>query len=72
MTDDAAVRLAEKTSGIRAYGTLGVLIRAIRRRQVPPADVIMMLERIPSHSTLFIRKSMLQDIIDKIKREYKL
>lgn len=71
LTDDAAVRLAAKTSGIRAYGTLGILIRAIRRRQLPPADVVMVLEQIPSNSTLFIRRSLLLDIIDKIKREYK-
>jgi len=72
LTDDAAVRLAAKTSGIRAYGTLGILIRAIRRRQLPPADVVMALEHIPFNSTLFIRKSMLQEIIENIKREYKL
>jgi predicted nucleic acid-binding protein len=72
LTDDAAVRLAAKTSGIRAYGTLGILIRAIRRRQLPPADVVMVLEHVPSNSTLFIRKSMLQEIIENIKREYKL
>jgi predicted nucleic acid-binding protein len=72
LTDDAAVRLAAKTSGIRAYGTLGILIRAIRRKQLPPGDVVTLLEHITSHSTLFIRRSMLRDIIDKIKREYKL
>lgn len=71
-TDDAAVRLAAKTAGIRAYGTLGILIRAIRRRQLTPAEVVMVLEHIPSNSTPFIRKSMLRDIIDKIKRECNL
>ena len=72
LTDDAAVRLAAQTSGIRAYGTLGILIRAIRRQQLPPADVVAILEHISSQSTLFIRKSMLREIIEKIKREYKL
>ena len=69
-TDDAAVRLAAKASGIRAYGTLGVLIRAIRRRQLSPADVVRLLEQIPARSTLFIRKSLLREIIEKIKGEH--
>ncbi len=72
LTDDAAVRLAARASGIRAYGTLGILIRAIRRRQLPPADAVVILEHIPAQSTLFIRKSILRDIIETIKREYKL
>ncbi|OGW18502.1 MAG: hypothetical protein A2X56_01880 [Nitrospirae bacterium GWC2_57_13] len=66
-TDDAAVRLAAKAAGVRAYGTLGILIRAIRQRQRTPAEVIRMLEQIPSQTTLFIRKSLLQKIIEEVR-----
>lgn len=72
LTDDAAVRLAMKASGIRAYGTIGVLIRAIRRNQLSPADVVMFLEQLPARSTLFIRKSILRVATDEIKDKYKL
>jgi predicted nucleic acid-binding protein len=72
LTDDAGVRLAAKASGMRAYGTLGVLIRAIRRKQLTPVEVIRLLEEIPTRSTLFIRKGILKEIIDKIKGEYDL
>jgi len=72
LTDDAAVRLAAKTSGIRAYGTLGIIVRAIRKKQLPPEDVVALLENFPAQSTLFIRRSILREVIDKIKREYKL
>lgn len=67
-TDDAAVRLAAKTAGIRAYGTLGILIRAIRRRQLTPTEVVRLLEQIPSRTTLFIRKNLLQEIIEEVKK----
>jgi len=67
-TDDAAVRLAAKTAGIRAYGTLGILIRAIRRRQFTPAEVVSLLEQIPLRTTLFIRKKLLQEIIEEVKK----
>lgn len=65
-TDDAAVRLAAKAAGVRAYGTLGILIRAIRRRQRTPAEVVRLLEQIPTQTTLFIRKTLLQKTIEEV------
>jgi len=72
LTDDAAVRLAAKSVGIRAYGSIGILLRAIRRKQLTPMDVIKYLEVIPFKSTLFIKKSLLKEIIEKVKKEYAL
>lgn len=69
LTDDAAVRLAAKASGIRAYGTLGMVIRAIREKRLTPAEVITLLDQVPTRSTLFIRKSLLREIIEKVKNE---
>ncbi len=71
-TDDAAVRLAAKTAGIRAYGTLGILIRAIRKKHLSLAEVVRTLEEISTRSTLFIRKSLLQEVIGKVKKEHRL
>ncbi len=67
-TDDAAVRLAAKAAGIRAFGTLGILIRVIRRRQLTPTEVAGLLEQIPSRTTLFIRKILLREIIEKVSK----
>lgn len=72
LTDDAAARLAAKSIGIRAYGTIGVLLRAIRKNQLEPADVIKKLQDIPLESTLFIRKKLLQEIVEIIRKEYSL
>lgn len=69
LTDDAAARLAAKAAGIRAYGTIGMLLRSIRRKQLTPVRVIKLLEEIPSKSTLYIKHTLLQDIIVEVKKE---
>lgn len=72
LTDDASARLVAKTLGKRAHGTIGVLIRAIRRRRITPHEAIGKLEEIPQKSTLFIRRSLLREIIEEVKREFGL
>lgn len=72
LTDDTAARLAAKSLNIRAYGTIGILLRAIRRKQFSPGEAIKLLEEIPSKTTLFIRKSLLREIIEEVKGKYNL
>ena len=72
LTDDAAARLAAKSIGLRAYGTIGILLRAIRRKQLTPQEVIKHLEEIPSKSTLYIKHTLLQRIIEEVKKECSL
>lgn len=70
LTDDAAARLAANSLRIRAYGTIGVLLRAIRRNLLAPAEVIKILENLPSKSTLFIRQGLLQEIIEEVRSTF--
>jgi len=72
LTDDTAARLAAKSLNIRSHGTIGILLRAIRRNQLKPIEVIRYLEQIPLASTLFIKKSFLNEIIDVVKKEHSL
>ena len=72
LTDDAAARLAAKQFGYRVHGTIGVLIRAIRRGRREPAEVVKLLREIPHRSTLFIRPALLQDIIRQVEDEFGL
>ncbi len=72
LTDDASARLVTKTLGIRAYGTIGVLLRAIRRKLLTPHEVVRKLKEIPRKSTLFIKRSLLHEIIEEVKREFGL
>jgi predicted nucleic acid-binding protein len=72
LTDDTAARIAAKSLNVRSHGTIGILLRAIRRNQLKPTEVTRYLEQIPLTSTLFIKKSFLNEIIDVIKKEYSL
>jgi len=68
LTDDSAARLAAKALGYRAHGTLGILLRALRRRQRSQSQVLSVLRSIPTRSTLHIRRELLEDIIAEVRR----
>ncbi len=66
LTDDAAARLAAKALNIRTHGSLGLLIRAIRRQQLSKSQVIALLQQIPKQSSLHIRPGLLVDVIAQV------
>jgi predicted nucleic acid-binding protein len=67
LTDDAAARVAAQALNYRAYGTLGILLRSIRRNQKSSAAVVHILETLPAKSTLHIRHAFLQSIIAEVQ-----
>lgn len=72
LTDDAAARLAANRRDFNVHGSLGILIRAIRRNQRSPEEVVTLLRDIPRRSSLHIRPDLLADIIDRVEAEYEL
>ena len=66
LTDDAAARLAAQTLNYRVHGTIGILLRAIRRNQRTTNEVIEILRTLPTKSTLHIRRTLLQNIISEV------
>lgn len=72
LTDDASARLVAGQMGFRVHGTIGVLIRSLRREQRKPEEVVQIITDIPLKSTLFIKPSLLEEIILKVKKEYKV
>jgi predicted nucleic acid-binding protein len=67
LTDDAAARLAAVTLGYTVHGTIGILLRAIRRQQRARDEILTILGHLPEHSTLHIRPGLLQEIIAKLE-----
>jgi len=67
LTDDTAARLAAKPLGVSVHGTLGILLRSVRRRQRDPRAVADLLRTIPSRSTLHIRPDLLDEIIAEVE-----
>lgn len=69
LTDDAAARMTAVTLGYRVHGTIGILLRAIRRNQKTAYDVIEILSSIARQSTLHIRPKLLEEIIERLEKE---
>lgn len=67
LTDDAAARLAAQTLGHRVHGTIGILLRSIRRSQCSQEEILDLLENLPSRSTLHITQSLLHEVISAVK-----
>lgn len=67
LTDDSAARLAAQALGIRVHGTVGVLVRAIRRGQRTRSEILGVLRSLPEVSTLHIRRSLLDEVIREVE-----
>ena len=68
-TDDTAARFAARALGLKVHGTLGILTRAIRRKQKSHNEVLTLLRHIPKKSTLFVTPSLLLEVIEQVKQE---
>ncbi|OHC70822.1 MAG: DNA-binding protein [Rhodocyclales bacterium GWA2_65_20] len=66
LTDDTAARLAAKILGIAAAGTIGIIVRALRCERRDRAQVIALLEALPTQTTLHIRPALLSQIITEV------
>jgi predicted nucleic acid-binding protein len=66
LTDDTAARLAASSLQIRSHGSIGIMIRAIRRGQRTKQEVLSMLRALPATSSLHIKRSLLQEIIAEV------
>jgi predicted nucleic acid-binding protein len=72
LTDDASARLVTAQMGFKVHGTIGILLRSIRRRQMEPGEVLRILKEVPSRTTLYIKPSLLDEMILKIRKEFNL
>ena len=72
LTDDASARMVAGQMGFKVHGTLGILVRSIRRGQMEPGEVLRILGETPSKTTLYIKHSLLDEIVLQIKKEFNL
>ncbi len=72
LTDDAAARLVAEQMKFKVHGTIGILLRSIRRAQKKPEEVLQILADIPKTSSLHIKHSLLDEILRKVKLEFQL
>ena len=69
ITDDTAARLAATSLGIQARGTIGILIRAIRRNQRTKPQVLELLRSLPTSSTMHLKRSLLDTVIREVDQQ---
>jgi predicted nucleic acid-binding protein len=67
LSDDTAARLAAMSLAIPVHGTIGILLRSIRRGHRPAPEIVATLRNLPTASTLHIKRSLLDEIIRKVE-----
>ena len=72
LTDDAAARFVAEQMKFRVHGTIGILLRSIRCGQKKPEEVLQILADIPKTSTLYIKHSLLNEVLQNVKQEFQL
>ena len=70
LTDDAAARFVAEQMRFRVHGTIGILLRSIRRGRKKPEEILQILADLLKKSTLFIKHSLLNEILLQLKQEF--
>ena len=70
LTDDSAARMVAERMGYKVHGTIGILLRSIRRSQLNPKEVLSLLDSLPKKCSLFIKPSLLDEIKLRVKDEF--
>ncbi|MBK7058364.1 MAG: DNA-binding protein [Leptospiraceae bacterium] len=67
-TDDGAARLYAKSKNIAVHGTIGILLRAVRKNIRSPDNIIEILKNIKTNSTLHISGTLIEEAILAIRQ----
>jgi len=69
LTDDTAARLAAGSLGIAAHGSIGVMVRAIRRKQRTKEEILGLLRSLPVLTTLHLSRRLLDEVIRQVESD---
>src|SRR5437879_681246 len=67
LTDDTAARLAARNLRVAVHGTLGILLRAIRRGQRTPKEILNVLHALQDRSMMHIKRNLLDQVIRQVE-----
>ena len=67
LTDDAAARLVAERLAYDVDGTIGVVVRALRRQQRTKRQVLNLRRSVPRRSSLFIESRLLDSVIEQVR-----
>ena len=66
LTDDSAARFAAEAQGLQVHGTVGLIVRAVRRGLRSRSEVLALLSGIPERSSLHLARRLLDEVIAKM------
>ena len=67
ISDDAAARRVADNLGYRSIGSLGVITAAVDEGRMARNEAIVLLQSIPTQSTLHVRRSFLEKVIATLR-----
>jgi predicted nucleic acid-binding protein len=67
LCDDAAARLAGESLGFEVHGTIGLLLRSIRRGTRTREQILSLLRDLPRISTLHIARKLLATVLASVE-----
>jgi predicted nucleic acid-binding protein len=67
LSDDTAARLAARSLGMISRGSIGIVLRALRRKERTKTEVLNVLRGLPQNSSLHIKASLLAQIIREVE-----
>ena len=67
LTDDLLAREAAGEMKIKVCGTVGVILQAARKGALPADEARELLTRIPTHSTLHLKRALLLSAIASLR-----
>ena len=69
LSDDAAARAVALAVGFQTHGTIGLILRSHRRREISKAEMLQLLRELPTRTTLHLRKELLDSILTTASAE---
>jgi len=70
LTDDAAARMAAGSLSVTAHGSIGLIVRGVRRQILTPQQGLNRLTAIPERSSLHVRPALLADVIRMVRQQW--
>jgi predicted nucleic acid-binding protein len=68
LTDDAAARLAGEILRYEVHGSIGIILRSLRRGLRTKRQVLNLLRAIPAQSTFFVSDALLSSVIEDVTK----
>lgn len=68
LTDDLEARTVAKKYNLEAHGTVGILLRAFRKKIISKDESISKIKKLHESSSLFITSDLINEIINSIGR----